>query len=266
MVSAGLRADEQHRPGAGDVGQRERQAAVDAERPVRRPSPPTTCRTGRCSRSSTCRSATRANLPNVVGLLVGQPAAAEAADARRARSAAWAARIAGDDPVERLVPGRLAERAGPVAADRGPAACSQPVAGGRAARPRVQPFAHSPPRLVGKSRLRLERGRPSDSARGSASMPHCSEQYGQCVEVARDVGGALTPSCFGSPVTAWWSQRLRRVHLSLTRRTPGCEAPREPLRSSSHDLVLRRGVAEVTRLWRGGPEGVATSYPQEIDG
>ena len=62
-----------------------------------RRSPPTTCRTGRCSRS--CRGPQRdpGELAERVGLLVGQPAAAEAADARPARSACLGALDPGGD-------------------------------------------------------------------------------------------------------------------------------------------------------------------------
>src|SRR5512142_1253938 len=45
----------------------------------------------------------------------------------------------------------------------------------------VHPFWHRPPRLVGKS-LGPTRTRPSSRV---SVMPHCSEQYGQCVRTTR---------------------------------------------------------------------------------
>ena len=67
--------------------------AVDAEGLVRRPRRPTTCRSGRCSRCAAC-AARPGRTCRAVGLLVGQPAAAEAARRRRGRTRCWAAVIA----------------------------------------------------------------------------------------------------------------------------------------------------------------------------
>ena len=113
-------ADQQDHVRARQVGQRERQPAVDAERPVAR-------RRGRRHAEPAvvvdARGAQRdpGELAEPVGLLVGEAAAAEDPDAvpavRRLRPAEL-----GGDPVERLVPadGRAAARPGA----RGPAGWS----------------------------------------------------------------------------------------------------------------------------------------------
>ena len=79
-----------------------RAARGRCRRPGCRPSPPTTCRTGRCSRWPPSAAPPGRTCP-AVGLLVGQPAAAEHPDAVRPVPPLRRNDAVGDD-VERLVP------------------------------------------------------------------------------------------------------------------------------------------------------------------
>ncbi len=168
-----VRADQQHGlrarrcPRAGTAGRGRRR------RPGWPRSPRTTCRTGRCSRSTAERSATRANLPSGYAFSLVSPPPPNAADAVRPVRGLAAPDGVGDDPVERLVPGGFAQRAGPVAgflADqrgeqpvgvveqlgRGPALGAQPAAVGREVR-------------CGSSRTRADRRRSASSRTAGSS-------------------------------------------------------------------------------------------------
>ena len=126
-----VRADQQQRVRATEVGQRERQPPVDPERPV----------AGRRGRGH-APAPVVVDVPRPqrhpgeaaqrVRLLVGQPAAAE--DGYRVRPVAVLhVPYPGGDPVERLVPGRRAQlAAGPVAQQRGgePVRVVEQVGGG----------------------------------------------------------------------------------------------------------------------------------------
>ena len=102
-------AEQQHRPGAADVLDRERQSAVDPERPV-------AGRRGRAhAEPAVVVDVARAEhdsceLAELVGLLVGQAAPAEHADRVRAVLLPDRREPAGDE-AERLVPGRRLELA-----------------------------------------------------------------------------------------------------------------------------------------------------------
>ena len=172
-----------------------------------RRSPPTTCRTGRCSRSSRC-------------------AARPGRTCRACRPSRWSARRRRSTPTR---PGRTPAGL-PRCRRRSRSSASSQVAGrsglvrspgtvrtsgvssrsGWSSRSAaVQPLEHSPPRLVGKSACGC-----SVAGRSPATMqiPHCSEQYGQWVRV----GVALTSS---SSVDRCYGRRaahLRTVHSSLT--------------------------------------------------
>ena len=117
-----------------------------------------------------------------VRLLVGQSAAAEAAD-----PVAAVLLLGGDDPVgdqvEGGVPvGRAAAGCCGRPAPSAPAAAAA-AAGDRAGSAAFHPLLHRPPRLVGKSSCgRRVAGRPP----AVSTMPHCREQYGQCVRVSTE--------------------------------------------------------------------------------
>ena len=141
-------ADEQDRGGLGDIGQRERQPAVDAERAVaggggRGHAEPAVVVDHRRAQRDPGELAER------VGLLVGQTAAAEAAD-RVAAVALLGAGDRRDHALERLVPGGRAQRrwCGRRRSSRTSGVSSRSGWSSRSAA--VQPLAHSPPRLVGK--------------------------------------------------------------------------------------------------------------------
>ncbi len=165
---ADVRPEQQHRVGGVEIGERERQAAVDAERAIRG---------GRCRRHAEAAvvvDAGRAQrdareLAELVRLLVREPAAAEDPDRIRAVSARR----------------RSSSVARWSSAASHPIGCSSPSSprrsgvvsrSGEASRSaEVQPFLHSPPRLVGKSRPDTSTG--TDAAtRGVSVMAHCSAQ------------------------------------------------------------------------------------------
>jgi hypothetical protein len=111
----GVRADQQDGVGVGEVRERERQPAVDAERPVpgsgggRHAEPSVVVDHAGAQRNSR-------ELAERIRLLVGQAAAAEATDA--VGSVALLGLLdAGDDGAEGLVPRGRPERAGAVAGD-----------------------------------------------------------------------------------------------------------------------------------------------------
>ena len=125
-----------------------------------------------------------------VRLLVGQPAAAEH------RDGVPAVRRPGRRGRRRRR-GRAPRPSSPGAARRRPVADQrrgQPLAGGRAARPRSSPSGTGRP---GWSGSRGPRPRPSTPAPVARSvMPHCSAQYGQCVATSRGVSpGASRRPC-----------------------------------------------------------------------
>ena len=161
-------ADQQHRVGVGDVRERERQPAVDAERAVRRG--------GRRRHAEPAVVVDRERAQRDPGELAraGTPSRWSARRRRSSRprpgrSAAWAARIAVGDPVQRLVPGRR-RAAGRPAPSPGPAGWSAGP-GGRAARRRSSPSTHSPPRLTGKSRpVELDASRRSGGRQRDAAL------------------------------------------------------------------------------------------------
>ena len=118
-------ADQDDDVGGGDVAQRERHAAVEAERPVGRAggrghAEPAVVVDGAGAQRDP------GELAELVGLLVGQRAAAEAADGVAAvrRLGAPDRR---DDQVEGVVPGGLDQRAGPVARHRADQRPEQPL-------------------------------------------------------------------------------------------------------------------------------------------
>jgi hypothetical protein len=108
-----VRADQQDGPRPGQISERERQAAVEAQRAVhgrrrRRHAEPSIV-------VDRCRAQRDANeLAQRVRLLVGKPSAAERADAVPAVPA-LAVPDRRNDPVERLAPRRFAQGAGAVA-------------------------------------------------------------------------------------------------------------------------------------------------------
>ncbi len=109
-------ADEQDGPGVGDVGERERQPAVEPERPVDRGrrrghAEPAVVVDGRRAQRDADELAQR------VRLLVGQPAAAERADAVRPVPVLGVLDGLGD-AVERLVPAGGTQRSGALVPDQ----------------------------------------------------------------------------------------------------------------------------------------------------
>ena len=177
-------ADQHEHVGAADVGERERQPAVDAERAVGRRPRPTTCRTGRCSRCCAVPQRDPGELAERVGLLVGQPAAAE--DGDRVRPVLGrAARGAGRRPGRAPRPSWPA-RSSPVAAvadqRRG-----EPLAVAAAAPAAVQPLRHRPPRLVGKLAAQAWTSEPARRAR----QRHAALQ--RAVGAVGGRGGAVRP-------------------------------------------------------------------------
>jgi len=117
--------DEQNCPGIGDVGERERQPAVNAEGAVsggcrRRHAEPAVVVDGRCPQPHPGEFA------ESVSLLVGQPAAAEDADAVQT-VALLRGRDAIGHQVKRLVPFGYAKGAGAVPGDRADQRAQQPV-------------------------------------------------------------------------------------------------------------------------------------------
>ena len=189
-----------------------------------RRSPPTTCRTGRCSRSPRCRSATRANLPSAYAFSLVSPPPPKTPDAVRSVAAA------GRDGCRRR-PGRAprprtAGRSGLVRSPgtvRTSGVSSRSRWSSRSAA--VQPLEHRPPRLVGKSSCGC-----SVAGRSPATIkiPHCKEQYGQWVAVGAPVGrgafrgegaGALTPSVserdVSSPAVGCYGDIVLSSHLQV---------------------------------------------------
>ena len=174
IVSADVRAGEQHDLGVVEVGDRERQPAVDAERPVagrgrrRHAEPAVVVDLRRAQRDA-------GELAQQVGLLVGQPAGAEHGDGvrpvlglQRARSGRRRARARRPSPTGASGAERDVRSSGVVSRSGCPSSA-----------PDVQPFWHSPPRLVGNSRrVDAPRRRPTH-------CPHCRAQYGQWVATAR---------------------------------------------------------------------------------
>ena len=143
----GVAADQQDDVGLGDVGERERQPAVEPERPVRRRPRPRTCRSGRCSRCARCAArpgrTCRAGRPS-------RWSARRRRSSRRRRGRArpacgWIASTIRSSASSQV----LDQRAGAVAG------CADQRRGSRSGWSSSsvddQPFGHSPPRLVGKS-------------------------------------------------------------------------------------------------------------------
>ena len=190
MVVGGVAADQQDRLGAGNILQRERQAAIDPEcaqagRGGRRP-----CRSGRCSRCSRS-AARRGRICRAVGLLVGETAAAEDGDAS-GPCAAWIRAEACRDDAERLVQAGRPEFAVGRIAHQGR---GQPV--GRVEQVRGGPALAAQAAFVGREVA----GRHLHSTPSrTRDIPHCSAQYGQWVSVTSTwiaasirAKGSLTP-------------------------------------------------------------------------
>jgi hypothetical protein len=168
-------AHEEHDVGVGDVGERERQPAVDAEGAVRR-------RGGRRHAEPAVVVDHRAaqgnagELAELVGLLVGEPTAAEAAHRVRAVLGLRFPDRRGH-AVEGVVPAHRRKRPGATVAGqrRGePLGVVDQLRRGRALA--AQPAA------VDRESSRPTRS-STPSSRAVRWMPHCSEQYGQCVAV-----------------------------------------------------------------------------------
>ena len=167
-------ADQQHRLGVGDVGQRERQAAVDAEGPVgrggrRRHAEPAVVVDGRRPQRHP------GELAELVGLLVGQAAAAEAADAVAAVGVLRTLDT-GDDAVQRVVPAGRAAAAwspGTVAHQRGqqPLRVVEQVGGGPALGAEPAPVGREIVLRAGPGASPPERGRGPPRA-GAPPLPH----------------------------------------------------------------------------------------------
>ena len=125
MVSAGFEPDQQDRLRLRDVGERERQPPVDTERPVGRG------RRGRHAEPAVVVDGAGpqrhpGELAELVGLLVGQAAAAEAAHTVRPVPEL---RLADglDDAAQRFIPARRPQRRGAVTADLPDQRGQQPV-------------------------------------------------------------------------------------------------------------------------------------------
>ena len=179
--------------------------------------PPRTCRTGRCSRSTSERSATRTNLPSVYAfsLVNPPPPNAPTLSGPYARwlvvTAATTRSRASSQPAWRS---GLVRSAGSLRTS----GCSS-RSGWSSRSAAVQPLAHSPPRLVGNS------VGASDTRRspGTSEMPHCSAQYGQCVAVGDLTLAILMTDCFETVRGA-----LHPLHHSLSGiiRSPAARATR----------------------------------------
>ena len=189
MVSARFAPTSSTRVGPAEVGERERQPAVDAEGAHRRRPPPRTCRTGRCSRCAGCAAPTRANLPSAYAFSLVSPPPPKTATASRPCSS-WTRAMPVDDR------GRARRPSSPGAARRRRVADQrggQPVAGGRAVRRRSSPSGTARPGWSGS-----RAGRTVDPAVGPSRsvMPHCRAQYGQCVAASRGGGpGRVADAC-----------------------------------------------------------------------
>ena len=173
-----VRADQQH----GPAPRRCRRAGTAARGRCRARGSPrwprTTCRTGRCSRSTpsaappgrTCRACTpsrwSARRRRTRRRCPARTAAGLAGSRRRPASSA-SSQLASRSGLVRS-PGTL--RTSGVSSRSGWSSSSAAV----------QPLAHRPPRLTGKS---VGSSRTDALAPGVSAMPHCSAQYGQCVSV-----------------------------------------------------------------------------------
>ena len=139
-------ADQQEHVGLAEVGQRERQPAVEAERPVAGGRGRATCRSGRCSRSGWCPARPGRTCR------AGRPSRWSARRRRRRRPRRGRAPPAAARSRRR--PGRAprpttAGRSSPVARSRTSGVVSRSRWSSSSAA--VQPFWHSPPRLTGNS-------------------------------------------------------------------------------------------------------------------
>ena len=215
MVSAALLPTSRTASGGREIRQRERQPAVDAERP----------RPGRRRRGHAepavvvdVRGAQRdpGELAQRVRLLVGQAAAAEDRDAS-GPCADWTRRISA---------AIRSSASSQLAGTRGAARCAR-TSGvvSRSAEPSssadVHPFWHSPPRLVGKSRAPHLQHPPGVAQRHAALQ--------RAVRAMRqDAGHRHTPTLCGSryPQSSC-TLRSRNDHLSAARR-PWCDPPPRP--------------------------------------
>ena len=168
-------ADQDDDVGLGDVAERERHAAVEPERPVGRArgrghAEPAVVVDG----AGAQRDA--GELAELVGLLVGQRPAAEAADGVAAVAGLGALdRV--DQPAEGVVPGGLDQRAGAVAGRRADQRAGAAARGGRAARWTTSPWSTGRPCWSGSrpargspgGRRRSRSCRTAASSRGSGS-------------------------------------------------------------------------------------------------
>ncbi len=175
-----------------------------------------------------------------VRLLVGQTAAAEAAD-RVGPVALLGVPDAGDDRAERLVPGSRAERAGAVAGDRSQQWAEQAL--------RVVEEVGRVPALraqtaeVGREvRLRLEGGRPVARGHADAALQRAVRAVRQRRELG--CGRPHTTMLLGSRFEDRRAP-LTLLHVALTRFSQSGEAPTHPVHTSE------------TRRKRGTPRFVS---------
>ena len=223
---SGVRADEQDRVGVGEVGEREGQPAVDAERAVARGG------RGRHAEPTVVvdHAGTQGNsgeLAERIRLLVGQAAAAEAADPV-GPVALLGVPDAGDDRAEGLVPGGRAERAGAVAGDRSQQWAEQAL--------RVVEEVGRVPALraqaaeVGREvRLRLEGGRPVAGGHADAALQRAVRAVRQRRELG--CGRPHTTMLLGSRFEDRRAP-LTLLHVALTRFSQRGEAPTHPVHTS----------------------------------
>jgi len=225
-------ADEQDRARLGEVRQRERQAAVDTERAVTRRR-----RGGHAEPAVVVdvRGAQRdpGELAELVGLLVGQPTAAE--DGHSIRSVLLSVPDAGHDALESLVPADGDQR-------RVPAGTGQ--RGAQALRG-VEQVGRRPPlpaqaAAIGREVARLDRDRVAVNAQVHAALQ-------RAVRAVRRNGHCST---VGSGGSAPASGRLtaRYVALSALQRPRAIRrphtGPRRDVRASLHGCLAHASEAE----------------------
>ena len=248
MVAAGLEPTSRIALRLGEVGQRERQAAVDAEGAVAGGGRRATCRTGRCSRSwpcaarpgRTCRSAYAFSLVSPPPPKQPTPSRPYDAWARR-RSRSVIRSSASSQSAGR-------KRAGPVARDACAPAGAAAAAGGRAASRRSSPCEHSPPRLVGKSSCgRRVAGRSAGGQHDAALQ--------RAVRAVRQGGGGLHMTivgigCYSTRFLCYGrssSSQAGRVRLASTVSNTGSLDPRCSLFRGRYERLSqmpRRAIGE----------------------
>ena len=225
------------------------------------PRQPRTCRTGRCTRSETCPvrpgRTCRAGKPS---RWVSPPPPKQPTLSRPCRCCerliAWATRFSASSHVAGLSGASRRSRPRGAVSRSG---CSSNSAA-------VHPLLHSPPRLVGISSCGVRWIRSGATRK---AMPHCSEQYGQCVGVGRSStplpcacrvsallsAGVTAESEVGSSyrlrgATTWCRQELDRRRRDLRadgtatpRLQRGCRCARARYRSGGSRLSWGPGPA-----------------------